>query len=97
MSNASTIFAFLVVLTGTLVSGCPSSRELDTQSTRRGDRLGQSHANVSFVDHVFNREKNVFLRKSFQESYAYLITVLISSRPIKSVSSVAIFGAVVCA
>jgi len=50
MSYASTIFAFLVALTGTLVSGCFLSREPDTQSMyRKEKRLGQTHANTTFA------------------------------------------------
>lgn len=77
MSYASTIFAFLVVLTGTLVSGCFLSREPDTQSTyRKGKdwvKVMQTHPPKKQVLH---REKNVALPKSLQKKcYTYLIIV----------------------
>ena len=53
MSYASTIFAFLVALTGTLVSGCFLSREPDTQSMYRKGKTGSNsrkHDIRSWID-----------------------------------------------
>lgn len=68
---ASTIFAFLVVLTGTLVSGCFLSREPDTQSTnRKGEdwvKLTQTRHSETFVNQfvIWCRQKSILSANKF--------------------------------